>query len=67
MEDIVSNAYLLDLLARKIYFRVMDDLLIGLGNAKPVADDIKIHGNSELEHDLYLLEVLTDASKPDYT
>ena len=29
-----------------------------MNNAKPVADDIKIHGKSELEHDLYLLEVL---------
>ena len=44
--------------SQDLFQRVMDDLLIGLGNAKPVADDIKIHGNSELEHDLYLLEVL---------
>ena len=44
--------------SQDLFQRVVDDLLIGLGNAKPVADDIKIHGNSELEHDLYLLEVL---------
>ena len=44
--------------SQDLFQRVMDDLLIGLGNAKPVADDMKIHGNSELEHDLYLLEVL---------
>ena len=36
----------------------MDDTLLGLNNAKPVADYIKIHGKRELEHDLYLLEAL---------
>ena len=38
--------------------KVMDDTLLGLNNAKADAEDIKIHGKSELEHELYLLEVL---------
>ena len=44
--------------SQDIFKKVMDDTLLGLNNAKPVADDIKIHGKSKLEHDLYLLEVL---------
>ena len=44
--------------SQDLFQKVMDDTLLGLNNAKPVADDIKIHGKSELEHDLYLLEVL---------
>ena len=44
--------------SQDLFQKVMDDTLLGLNNAKPVAGDIKIHGKSELEHDLYLLEVL---------
>ena len=44
--------------SQDIFQKVMDDTLLGLNNAKPVADDIKIHGKTELEHDLYVLEVL---------
>ena len=41
-----------------LFQKVMDDTLLGSNNAKPVADDIKIHGKNELEHDLHLWEVL---------
>ena len=44
--------------SQDLFQKVMDDTLIGLPNVKPVADDIKIHGKDQLEHDLYLLEVL---------
>ena len=49
--------------SQDIFQRMMDDILIGLNNAKPIADDIKIHGISEIEHDLVLLEVLDRCQK----
>ena len=36
----------------------MDEILSSIPNATPVADDIKIHGRTEREHDLTLLHVL---------
>ena len=36
----------------------MDEILSSIPNATPVADDIKIHGRTEREHDSTLLHVL---------
>ena len=36
----------------------MDEILSSIPNATPVADDIKIHGRTERDHDLTLLHVL---------
>ena len=44
--------------SQDLFQKVMDDTLLGLNNANPVADDIKIYVKSELEHDLYLMGVL---------
>ena len=38
--------------------RCMDDLLEDLLKVNPIADDVKIHGCSEIEHDVLLLETL---------
>ena len=44
--------------SQDLFQKLMEDTLLGLNNAKPVSDDIKIYGKSEPEQDLYLLEVL---------
>ena len=36
----------------------MDEILSSIPNVTPVADDIKIHGRTERDHDLTLLQVL---------
>ena len=41
----------------------MDSTLVGLNNAKAAADCIKILVKMELEHDLYLLEILDRCKK----
>ena len=44
--------------SQDLFQRVMDEILSSIPNATPVADDIKIHGRTEQEHDLTLLHVL---------
>ena len=41
-----------------LFQTVMDKILSSIPKATPVADDIKIHGRTEREHDLTLLHVL---------
>ena len=42
--------------SQDIFQKQIDCALSGLKNVKPIADDIKIHGTTELEHDIALLE-----------
>ncbi len=42
--------------SQDIFQRQIDTALGGLSNVKCIADDIKIHGNSEIEHDISILE-----------
>ena len=44
--------------SQDLFQRVMDDILSDIPNATPVADDIKIHGRTEAEHDATLIRVL---------
>ena len=44
--------------SQDIFQRCMDDLLEDLPKVNPIADDVKIHGCSEIEHDVLLLETL---------
>ena len=43
----------------------MGEILSSISNATPVADDIKIHGRTEREHDLTLLHVLDKCQSAD--
>ena len=45
--------------SQDLFQKVMDDTLSGIPNVKPVSDDIKIHAKTDIEHDIYLLEVLS--------
>ena len=44
--------------SQDIFQRCMDDLLEDLPKVNPIADDVKIHGCSEIEHDVLLLDTL---------
>ena len=42
--------------SQDIFQQRIDLALTGLHNVKPIADDIKVHGSNEIEHDISLLE-----------
>ena len=44
--------------SRDLFQRVINEILSSIPNATPVADNIKIHGRTERDHDLALLRVL---------